>query len=288
MAELTLFGFNGNVTNNYGGGLTYKGSWDALLNLPILASGVGVSGDYYVVSVSGSTNLDGVTDWQVGDWAIFNGTTWQKIDNTDSLNGSGVANEIAYWIGAQQLGSLTTATYPSLTELSYVKGVTQSINPKLTDTRIRKVSIQSNTDSSTSATIVETVLKTLLVPTLGANTTLKIMSEVGKVGVTVNAVFKMYYNTTPDLSGSPVQIALLNFTLTQEFSPFNRDITNKNSVTANSIFPITLSSANAIISTTARTTLNVDLSGKYIVITGKAGSVLDSVRVDNARLLIEE
>jgi hypothetical protein len=167
-------------------------------------------------------------------------------------------------------------------------GIVETSNSALTDTRIRKVSVQSNTDASTTSTIVETVLKTLLIPTLGANTTLKIMSEIGKVGVAVNAVFKMYYNTTPDLSGTPVQIALLNFTATQVFSPFNRDITNKNSVTANSIFPATASSANAIASTSARTNLDIDLSGKYIVITGKAGSVLDSVRVDNARLLIEE
>lgn len=76
------FGFNGNV-NNYISGLTYKGTWDALLNFPILVSSVGTAGDYYIVSVAGSTNLDGITDWQVGDWAIFEGGVWQKVDNHD-------------------------------------------------------------------------------------------------------------------------------------------------------------------------------------------------------------
>lgn len=79
------FGFNGNV-NNFISGLNYKGTWDALLNIPTLTSGVGVGGDYYIVSVAGTTNLDGVNDWQVGDWAIFiDGTSnvWQKIDNHD-------------------------------------------------------------------------------------------------------------------------------------------------------------------------------------------------------------
>jgi hypothetical protein len=167
-------------------------------------------------------------------------------------------------------------------------GIVETSNSALTDTRIRKVSVQSNTDASTSATAAETVLKTLLVPTLGANTTLKIMSQCGKVGTGSNAVFKMYYNTTPDLSGSPVQIALSNFTATQVFSPFQRDITNKNSVSLNSMYPATASAATEIVSTFPRTDLNVNLSGKYIVITGKAGTVGDSVRVDNARLLIEE
>jgi hypothetical protein len=42
------------------------------------------------VDVAGTTNLNGITDWQVGDWAVYNGTAWQKIDNTDgvtSVNG---------------------------------------------------------------------------------------------------------------------------------------------------------------------------------------------------------
>jgi len=63
------------------GGITYKGTWDASTNTPALASGVGTPGDYYIVAVGGTTTLDGVSLWTVGDWAIFNGTAWQKIDN---------------------------------------------------------------------------------------------------------------------------------------------------------------------------------------------------------------
>jgi hypothetical protein len=51
------------------------------------------------VSVAGSTNLDGITDWLVGDWAIFNGTVWQKIDQTNlvsSVNGQVGVVSIAY------------------------------------------------------------------------------------------------------------------------------------------------------------------------------------------------
>lgn len=64
-------------------GLTYKGLWDANLNSPTLTSSVGTSGDFYIVSVAGTTNLNGITDWQVSDWAIFEGGVWQKIDNHD-------------------------------------------------------------------------------------------------------------------------------------------------------------------------------------------------------------
>jgi hypothetical protein len=52
------------------GGLVYKGVWDANTNTPTLGNGGagGDKGDYYVVSVAGNTSLDGITDWQVGDW----------------------------------------------------------------------------------------------------------------------------------------------------------------------------------------------------------------------------
>jgi hypothetical protein len=67
------------------GALSYQGTWNASTNTPTLVSSVGTKGYYYVVSVAGSTNLDGITDWKVGDWAVYNGTAWQKIDNTDSV-----------------------------------------------------------------------------------------------------------------------------------------------------------------------------------------------------------
>jgi len=47
------------------------------------------------------------------------------------LIGTGTANEIPYWISASKLGTLPVATYPSLTELSYVKGVTSAIQTQL-------------------------------------------------------------------------------------------------------------------------------------------------------------
>jgi hypothetical protein len=68
--------------------LDYKGTWNASTNTPTLASGVGDPGSYYIVSVAGSTNLDGITDWQPGDWVIFNGTVWQKIDQSWATAGA--------------------------------------------------------------------------------------------------------------------------------------------------------------------------------------------------------
>ncbi len=82
---LTAFGKLQNQINGLIGSTIYQGTWNASTNTPSLSSGVGVRGYYYIVSVAGSTNLDGITDWSIGDWAIFDGTAWQQVDNTDAV-----------------------------------------------------------------------------------------------------------------------------------------------------------------------------------------------------------
>jgi len=82
---LTGFGKLQNQINGLIGGSIYKGTWNASTNTPTLTSSVGTAGWYYIVNVAGSTNLNGITDWNVGDWAIFNGGVWQKVDNTDAV-----------------------------------------------------------------------------------------------------------------------------------------------------------------------------------------------------------
>jgi hypothetical protein len=63
------------ITNAIGA-LNFKGTWDANANSPALASSVGTKGDYYVVGTAGSTNLNGISNWGVGDLATF---TWHRI-----------------------------------------------------------------------------------------------------------------------------------------------------------------------------------------------------------------
>lgn len=65
------------------GAMSYQGVWNATTNSPALASGVGTKGHYYKVSVAGTTELDGISEWKVGDWVVSNGTTWDKVDNTE-------------------------------------------------------------------------------------------------------------------------------------------------------------------------------------------------------------
>ena len=130
---LTAFGKLQNQINSLIGGSIYQGVWNASTNTPTLTSSVGTDGNYYIVNVAGSTNLNGITDWKIGDWAIFHGGTWQKVDNTDavsSVNGftgavSLTTNNIPegptnlYYLDSRARGSLSFAagsgTYNSTT-----------------------------------------------------------------------------------------------------------------------------------------------------------------------------
>ena len=67
------------VTNAIGA-VNYKGTWNASTNTPNLAASSPDKGDYYVVSVAGNTNLGGITTWYVGDWAVYNGSVWQRVE----------------------------------------------------------------------------------------------------------------------------------------------------------------------------------------------------------------
>jgi len=94
------------------GGLSYQGTWNANTNTPTLTSSVGVNGYYYIVATAGSTNLNGITDWQIGDWLMFNGSVWQKIDQSNlvtSVNGQ---------TGAVSVGTVTSVAATAGTGIS--------------------------------------------------------------------------------------------------------------------------------------------------------------------------
>lgn len=151
--------------------MTYEGVWDASTNTPTLADGVGDAGMVYRVGVDGIQDLgSGPISFIVGDYAIYNGTTWEKSDTTDavaSVNGyTGVVvldtDDVSE--GATNLYFTTTRAQASITgaastvvtadltasratisnasgklaasvttdvELSYVSGVTSSIQTQI-------------------------------------------------------------------------------------------------------------------------------------------------------------
>ena len=103
------------------GGLSYQGTWNASTNTPTLTSSSGTSNYYYVVSVSGSTNLNGITDWVAGDWAIYNGTVWQKIDQTNLVI-SVAGRTGAITLTTADIGGLGTIATQSASNVSITGG----------------------------------------------------------------------------------------------------------------------------------------------------------------------
>ncbi len=90
------------------GSLAFEGTWDA--SAGTAPSATPLNGQFWIVSVAGNTNLDGITDWLVGDWAIYvnNGAgtdAWQKLDQSNEVLGSGAPNKIAKWTSTNTLAT---------------------------------------------------------------------------------------------------------------------------------------------------------------------------------------
>jgi len=123
---------------NIPSGLSFEGSWNASTDTPSLAGTTPANGVFYIVSVAGSTSLSGITDWEVGDWAVYvsNGAgtdAWQKIDNTSTLSGSGSSGQLTYWTGAANVAGDAGLTYNAATDALSVGGA-GTFGGTLTDT----------------------------------------------------------------------------------------------------------------------------------------------------------
>jgi hypothetical protein len=108
------------ITNAIGA-LNFKGTWDANANSPALASSVGTKGDYYVVGTAGTTNLNGISNWGVGDWATFNGSVWQRVEGGADLNGVNLSVS-----GTSTLSGLTASTALALNASKEIVSVTNT------------------------------------------------------------------------------------------------------------------------------------------------------------------
>ena len=199
------------------GTLVYQGSWNASTNTPTLTSSVGTNGYYYIVSVAGTTNLNGITDWQPNDWAIFNGSFWEKIDNTDLvtsvnsytgavvLTNTDVGAPTYAGVGATGTwpisvtgnsatvtnGVYTSGSYSNPTWITGLAGskVTAIPNSSLTNSTISGISLGSNLANLTAGTNV----------TFSSGSTYN-----GSTAITINASSTMVYPSAgiPNSTGS--------------------------------------------------------------------------------------
>ena len=102
-------------------GITYQGTWNASTNTPTLTSSAGTTNGFYIVSVAGSTTLNGISNWGVGDWAIFNGTVWQRVEGGAEGNFTNLSVS-----GTTTLSGLTASTALALDASKNVVSVTNT------------------------------------------------------------------------------------------------------------------------------------------------------------------
>ena len=119
------------ITTNPLNSPAYQGTWNASTNNPTLTSSVGTNNNYYIVSTAGTTTLNGISLWSVGDWVIFNGTTnaWEKINGSSSeaFNAITVTGLTGYMYanGSSQVTASTTIPTSALSgQVSIANGGT--------------------------------------------------------------------------------------------------------------------------------------------------------------------
>ena len=163
------------ITNAIGA-LNYKGTWNASTNTPTLASGVGTKGDYYVVSVAGSTTLDGISNWGVGDWAAYNGSVWQRVEggadgnfvnlsvsSTSTLSGLTASTALALDASKNVVSVTNTGTGDNVlaTTPTLVGDVTLSTGNVVISTSGKGIAGTTTNDSAAAGVVGEFVSATL-------------------------------------------------------------------------------------------------------------------------------
>ncbi len=282
-------------------GLVYKGTWNATTNTPTLASSTGVTGEFYIVSVAGTTNLNGITDWQVGDWAIFVEVgatdTWQKIDNTSAILGSGTANKIAKWTGSNTLATGLIADDGSTVTVGnsgnlVVEGNT-TLGDAVTDTttvkgpgvfeealRINKgISLGANTYGSAGQVLTSgggaASVNTWTTPTTGTVTSVGLtetgnaltitgspVTSSGTINIAGAGSASQYINGALDLVTFPTLDNYVSWTLAGDSGP-SQTISSTNTATFAGGFGIT-----TLASATDTLTTSIDVTGADNAIAG--------------------
>jgi len=142
------------------GQLVYAGTWNANTNSPTLTSGVGTKNTYYVVSVAGTTTLDGISSWSVGDWVIFNGTVWEKVlgGTTESFANVAITTATGYLYANNTANVTASLTIPNsgLANSNVIIGNTTialgSSTANLGNVTLANVTIQSGNATFTNVT----------------------------------------------------------------------------------------------------------------------------------------
>jgi hypothetical protein len=178
------------ITNAIGA-LNYKGTWNATTNTPTIVSATGTKGDYYVVSVAGATTIDGISNWGVGDWIVFNGAAWQRVEGGADLNGVNLSVS-----GTTTLSGLTASTALALDASKDVVSVANTgtgdnvlaTSPTVTTPRVVTSLNDTNGNEILGITATASAVNELTVANAatGANPTISATGSDTNIGINLN------------------------------------------------------------------------------------------------------
>ena len=141
--------------------LVPKGTWNASTNIPDINQ-IAETGHYWIVSNNGSTDLGGITDWKVSDWAIKTSDSWVKIDNSEKITEiiagnrlTGGGTEGALTINHENTTRTDTTSSTNSNTFSVVKSVSTDSTGHLTSIDLNTITVPDNNTTyslSTSST----------------------------------------------------------------------------------------------------------------------------------------
>src|SRR4029077_20901276 len=141
------------------GASRYQGTWNAATNSPAIpAAAPGNQGFYYSVAVAGTTNINGISSWAVGDQIISNGSVWQKIpvaNAVQSVNGkTGIvvvnSNDVGLGSVDNTSDSSKNSAAATLTNKT-IDGASNTLNVRLNTTDVSASSPMSRLNGGTNA-----------------------------------------------------------------------------------------------------------------------------------------
>lgn len=101
------------------GAMKFQGLWNAATNTPAIPAASSANlGHFLIVSVAGTTTIDGISDWAGGDWIVSIGTSWAKIDSSDQVTSV-----------AGLIGNITTAALLAALGLQNVTNTSDADKP---------------------------------------------------------------------------------------------------------------------------------------------------------------
>lgn len=127
---------------DFEGSLKYQGIWNASTNVPDINSAATTSGFFYIVQTAGTSTVNGISEWSVGDWVIYSSTGWEKVQSTNLVNSVfGRVGTIVAEYGDYSADKITTVTSTKLSATNVQAAIDEIVN-----------SMQSTIATSTTGT----------------------------------------------------------------------------------------------------------------------------------------